>query len=129
LPLEEFRISPRARRERRYELPSYRLDPLLATPVKPPTRKKAAKSDAVRWEEEEKREERAVAKGGFRLEGNERKDVRPGRYRVDEGTAVFRMGGKTWRVSVGGEFYVPAGEEAVLASCDGQRVAVTELSR
>jgi hypothetical protein len=134
LPEEAFRVSPAAQRRRRYDPPSYRLDPLLATPVKPqferrenpPPRKKPVKMDALKWEEAEQR--MAAVKGEIRVGGGGNREIAPGKYRVDAGTAVFRVGGKAWRVSLGGEFSVRAGESAFLASADDREIVVTEFS-
>jgi hypothetical protein len=55
-------------------------------------------------------------------------DERNRKFRVDSGTAAFFIGDKSWRVSVGGEFYVPRGEKAVLSNMMDSCVIATELS-
>jgi hypothetical protein len=55
-------------------------------------------------------------------------DERSRKFRVDFGIAIFSIGDKSWRVSIGGEFYVPRGEKAVLSSVIDGNVIVTELS-
>jgi hypothetical protein len=150
-PDETFRIFPAAHRYRRYGEPTYHLDRLLSlqvstsirpsldSPKSPIQRKKHVKrlrrsdegemADFVCNPIEPKEVE---PKREFRVSGDATSEIDASdsgqKFRVDAGTASFFMGGKVWRVSLGGESYVPRGERTVVASANGPEVVVTELS-
>jgi hypothetical protein len=48
-------------------------------------------------------------------------------FRVDGGTAVFFSGGKSWRISADGEFYIPRGESAMISTLADQEVVIREI--
>jgi hypothetical protein len=135
---EQYRVSPATQRHRKYTPTVYLLDPLLSTPVKPNLResesviprKKLAKSERIEAPDFVYRP--LVEERGFRVGPGESLDIagveRSRKFAIKEGTASFRMGKKAWRVSRGGEFYVPTGESAILSSVDSQPVYVTEMS-
>jgi hypothetical protein len=131
-PEETFRISPAVQRHRNYDPSRYRLDPLFAAPVKSQlewrmsSHKKQIKTSELKWEERERKA--GVVKGEIRIDGGKEKEITEGKYRVDAGTAVLKVGGKRWKISNGGEFSVVAGERAKLASADDRAIVVTEFS-
>jgi hypothetical protein len=68
----------------------------------------------------------------FRVYRGENREIvteeRSRKFRVDFGTVTFLIGDKSWQISLGGEFYVPRGEKAVLSCVIDSNVIVTELS-
>jgi uncharacterized protein YaiE (UPF0345 family) len=67
----------------------------------------------------------------FRIIANNDAQIETGHnsrmFRVDGGTAVDLGGGKSWRVSAEGEFYVPRGENRVISADMNQEVVIREL--
>jgi mannose-6-phosphate isomerase-like protein (cupin superfamily) len=49
------------------------------------------------------------------------------RVRVDSGTADFVIGEKLWRVSVGGQCYIPRGDAARVSTASNEDAVIQEL--